>query len=192
MAIKWQKRRYWNNKYKLSLITGWKNVALSTYTPAPKSGVHARHLYFNWISSKYLFQRSSIKCSHEIRKSHSGGKAQASKSRQSLSIGLSTTALVTFTLARRTKSFLSKRTSAALPRRRVLRGEFSTLIRKISPTAKFLQGDVHSCLLWSRGRYSLDRRFQKIVGKILHLLHLRRDQESFFWNVQIQLSQTPL
>ena len=131
--------------------------------------MHTRHLYFNWISSEYLFQRSSIKCSYEIRKSHSGGKSQASKSRQSLSIGLSTTALVTFTLARRTKSFLSKRTSTALPRRRVLRGEFSTLIRKIYPTAKFLQGDVHSCLLWSRGRYSLDRRFQKIVGKILHL-----------------------
>ena len=65
--------------------------------------------------------------SWDTRKSF-GGKAQASKSRQSLSIDLSTTALFTFTSARRTKPFLQVRTSITLSRGHVLRGEFSALI----------------------------------------------------------------
>ena len=97
--------------------------------------------------------------------SHFGGKAQTSKSRQSLSIGLTATVPFTFTLTRQTKPFLSGRTSTTLPRGHVLRGEFSALTRNISPKAKFLRGEVHFCLFWSKGRYSLDHRFQKMLAR---------------------------
>ena len=185
VAIKWQKRCKWNNKYELSPVTGWKDlnkelVALGTYIPAPKCGMRAKHLCFNWISSKYLFQESSIRCSREIQERHFGGKAQASKCRHSLSIGLSTKVLFTFTLAHRTKPFLSRRTSKTLRRGHVLRGEFSVLIWTISPTARFLQGNVHFCPLWSRGRYSPDHRFQKVSARYCSCLHLRRHKESSF------------
>ena len=122
------------------------------------------------------------KWGHEMDESHFGKKAQTSKSRQSLSIGLSATVPFTFTLRRRTKPFLSGRTITTLLRGHVLRGEFSALTRKISPTAKFLRGKVHFCLLWSKGRYSLDHRFQKMSARYCTCLHLRCDRESSFWN----------
>ena len=34
--------------------------------------------------------------------------------------------------------------------------------------------------------------FKKMSARYCTCLHLHRDKESFFWNVQIQLSQTPL
>ena len=110
--------------------------------------------------------------SWDTRKSF-GGKAQASKGRQSLSIDLSTTALFTFTSARRTKPFLQVRTSITLPRGHVLRGEFSALISSKA---------IHFCLLWSRSRYSLNHRFQKVSARYCTCLHLGRDKESSFWN----------
>ena len=88
-----------------------------------------------------------------------------------------------------TSNQTARRTSTTLPRGHVLRGEFSALIRKTSPTARFLQGDVYFCLLWSRGRFSLDQRFKNISARYCICLHLRRDKESFFWNVRIQLFQ---
>ena len=139
-----------------------KNVALRTYIPAPKCGVRVRHLYFNWIRYKYLFQESSIKCSYGIIESYFGEKGQASKSKQSLSINLSTTAFFTFILTRRTKDFQSRRTSTTLPRGHVLRGEFSALIRTIFPTASLLSA-------LEQGQIFSRPSFTKNVGMILHL-----------------------
>ena len=116
------------------------------------------------------------------QKNYSKGKVQASISKQSLSIGLSKTVPFTFTLVWRTKPFLSVKTSTTLPRGHELRGEFSTLTRTISPTARFLRIVFYFCLLWSRGKYSLDHRFQKISARYCTCFHLRREKESSFWN----------
>ena len=72
--------------------------------------------------------------------------------------------------------------STTLPRGHELRGEFSALTRTISPTARFLRIVDHFCLLWSRGKYSLDHLFQKISARYCTCLHLRREKESSFWN----------
>ena len=113
---------------------------------------------------------------------NSKGKVQASISKQSLSIGLSKIAPFTFTLVRRTKPFLSAKTSTTLPRGHELRGEFSALTRTISLMARFLRSVDHFCLLWSRGKYSLDNLFQKISARYCTCLHLRREKESSFSN----------
>ena len=48
--------------------------------------------------------------------------------------------------------------------------------------ADLQRSDVHFCLLWSRSRYSLNHRFQKVAARYCTCLHLRRDKESSFWN----------
>ena len=82
--------------------------------------------------------------------------------RQNLPIGLSRTADLTFTIARRANHFLSRRMSITLSRGHELQCEFSIETKTTSPMAKFLLGGKPLCLLRSKRRYSLDHRFQKI------------------------------
>ena len=44
--------------------------------------------------------------------------------------------------------------------------------------ARFLCCLVHFCLLWNKGKYSLDHRFQKMSERYWTCLHLRRDKQS--------------
>ena len=98
--------------------------------------------------------------------------------RQSLSTGLSRTLDLTFTFTRGTRPFLSRNTSTTLPSGHELRCEHSTAKSTTCPTAMFLLGRSHFCLLWRRGMYSFHHLFQKISAGYWTCLHLLQDSRS--------------
>ena len=108
---------------------------------------------------------------------------QTSRSKQSSSVGLSKTADFVFTLTRRTRLFLSGKTSKILPTGQQFQGHFSALTRTISLTERFLRCLNHFCLICRRGRYSFDHLFQKTLARYCTCLHLRHVRESSFWNM---------
>ena len=150
-----------------------------TYRPLSAECVRSTYVLFELVLS-ISFKSPRLDAVVRYRKVISAGKLKLPNAgRVYQSVSLQQFSLLS-PLAHRTKPFLSRRTSKTLRRGHVLRGEFSALIWTISPTARFLQGNVHFCLLWSRGRYSPDHRFQKVSARYCSCLHLRRHKESWF------------
>ena len=102
--------------------------------------------------------------------------------RQSLSTGLSRTLDLTVTFTQWTRPFFSGNTSTIFSRGHKLRCEHPTATSTTSPTAMFLLGRSHFCLLWRRGIYSFDDLFQKITARYWTCFHLLRDSRSSLWN----------